>query len=613
VNWNHPHALARRSFTASVFVGGVFLVLGGAFFRLQVLGSDRYAVQSRNNRLRPVVLPAARGIILDRNGVVLATNVPSYTISLLARDEDTFRATLDSIATYTPFSDEDYAAVMERYQRAPENPVLVLRDAPFEVVATLEERKSSFPGMIVQTEPKRFYPRGDIVSHLLGHVGEVSETELAARDFAGARMGALVGRGGLEGQYDDRLRGLDGRRLVVVDALGRMIRDDGGERMEPQQGDTLHTSLDFELQRYIAELFPAYGERGAVVAMDPRSGEVLAMYSVPTFDPNEFIGGVNPDLWNAWLSSESTPLLNRATQGLYPPASPWKLALALMALERGEADLDTKMPTRCTGGYQYFNRYFRCWKAAGHGDLTLAEAITQSCDVYFYQLGLTLGLGETLRQAADLGLASKTGIDLPAEEDPVFPASTAYFDSLYGSRGWTNAVTLNLAIGQGENAQTLINMVQFYAMLARDDGRAPIPSFVPQPDREFPRLVSPEHVVELRPPLEMVVASGTAAASRIQNLRIAGKTGTAQNPHGPDHGWFIAFAPVDAPEIVVGAIVEYGKHGSTIAPMVTSIIARYLLGPDPELDRPVRWILPADSAPGTAPLRPDSTARGAGR
>lgn len=613
MNWNHPHELARRSFTASVVVGAVFLVLGGAFFRLQVLGSDRYAVQSRNNRLRPVALPAARGIIVDRNGVVLATNVPSYTISLLARDEATFRATLDSIRAYTPLTDEDYAAVMERYERSPENPVLVLRDAPFEVVATLEERKSSLAGMIVQTEPKRRYPHGDIVSHLLGYVGEVSETELATRDFAGARMGALVGRGGLEEQYDGQVRGLDGRRLVVVDALGRMIRDDGGERMDPQQGDTLHTSLDFELQRYIAQLFPAYGEGGAVVAMDPRSGEILAMYSVPTFDPNAFIGGVDPDLWTAWLASERTPLLNRATQGLYPPASPWKLALALMALERGEVDLDTKMPVRCTGGYQYFNRYFRCWRAAGHGDLTLAEAITQSCDVYFYQLGLKLGLAETLRQAADLGLATKTGIDLPAEEDPVFPASTAYFDSLYGPRGWTNAVTLNFAIGQGENTQTLINMVQFYAMLARDDGRVPIPSFVPQPDREFARLVSAEHVVDLRPPLEMVVASGTAVASRIQNLRIAGKTGTAQNAHGPDHGWFIGFAPVDAPEVVVGAIVEHGEHGSSIAPMVTSVIARHLLGPDADLDRPVRWVLPADSAPVAVPVRQDSTARGVGR
>lgn len=608
MNWNHPHSLSRRAFSASVFVGGVFLVLGGAFFRLQVLGSDQYAVQSRNNRLRPVVLPAPRGIIVDRNRVVLATNVPSYTISLMALNETAFLATLDSITKYTSLDSVMRAAVLRRYERSPDDPVLVMRDAPFEMVATLEERKPSFPGLIVQTEPKRHYPHGDIVSHLLGYVGEVSEEELASRRFVGARMGSLVGRGGLEGQYDGRLRGLDGERLVVVDALGRTIKDEGGEQLEPQQGDTLHTALDFGLQRYIAGLFPKFGERGAVIAMDPRSGEILAMYSAPTYDPNEFIGGVDPDLWSEWLASESTPLLNRAVQGLYPPASPWKLALALIALERGDVTLDSKMPVQCTGGYQYFSRYFRCWKSSGHDDLTLAEAIEQSCDVYFYQLGLKVGLENVLLEGGRIGLAGRTGIDLPGEVAPVFPATTAYFDSLYGSRGWTNAVTLNLAIGQGENSQTLISMMRFYSLLARDDGRAPTPMLVVQEETssEFPLVASPENVAKLRSPLEMVVARGTAVRSRIANLHIAGKTGTAQNPHGLDHGWFIGFAPAEAPEVVVGAIVEFGEHGSSIARMVTQIIARHLLGPDADLGRPVTWVLPSDSVPASAVVEPDS-------
>ena len=320
MNWNHPHALSRRAFVASGFVWAVFLILGGAFFRLQVLGSDQYALQSRNNQYRPVALPAPRGIIVDRNGVVLATNVPSFTISLLAPNETAFRAILDSIVTYVPLDAARYAAVMQRYRRSPDDPVDVMRDAPFAVVAALEERKSSFPGMIMQTEPKRSYPHADIVSHLLGYVGEVSEEELAGRQFARARLGTLVGRGGLEGRYHDRLQGFDGHRLVEVDALGRTIADEGVERLEPVQGDTLETSLDFDLQKYIADIFPAFGERGAVMAMDPRNGAVLAMYPVPSYDPNEFIGGVDPDLWNAWLSSESAPLLNRAIQGLYPPA-----------------------------------------------------------------------------------------------------------------------------------------------------------------------------------------------------------------------------------------------------------------------------------------------------
>jgi penicillin-binding protein 2 len=259
--------------------------------------------------------------------------------------------------------------------------------------------------------------------------------------------------------------------------------------------------------------------------------------------------------------------------------------------------LETKMPVECRGGYQYFNRYFHCWRAAGHADLTLAEAIEQSCDVYFYQLGLMLGLDSTLRDAAEMGFDDKTGVDLPGETAPIFPETTVYFDSLYGPRGWTNAVTLNMAIGQGENSQTLINMMRFYALLARDDGRAPTPMLVPQEDGEadFPIVASAANVALLQPPLEM---------------RIAGKTGTAQNSHGLDHGWFIGFAPVDAPEVVVGAIIEFGEHGSSVAPMVTRIIARHLLGPDADRDRPVRWVLPADSAPTPEQLAPDSTLQG---
>ena len=483
-----------------------------------------------------------------------------------------------------------------------------MRDAPFEIVAALEEHKPSLPGMIIQTEPKRRFPYGELVSHLVGYVGEVSEDELADGRFAGARLGTLVGRGGLEDQYDDRLRGFDGERLVVVDALGRTIDDESGEQLEPRQGDTVRTALDLDLQQYVADLFPP-DKRGAVMAMDPRNGEILAMYSAPSFDPNTFIGGIDPAAWEALRTSEDAPLLNRAVQGAYPPASPWKLVVALMALERGVVDFDTTMPVECSGGFQYFNRYFRCWRQRGHGTLTLAEAIQHSCDVYFYQLGLKLGLDSMLHDGAALGFAENTGVDLPSEVTSTFPASTAYFDDLYGPRGWTNAVTLNLAIGQGENSQTLINMMRFYAMLARNDGTAPVPHLVLGEDLPVDDVVyaSVENILGLRDALEMVVERGTAIASRVADLRIAGKTGTAQNSHGPNHGWFIGFAPAEEPEIVVGAIIEFGEHGSSVAPMVNRIIARHLLGPGNEPARPLRWVLPADSAPAAIPLTGDST------
>ena len=612
MNWNHPHTLARRERTAAVIIIGVFVFLAGAFFRLQVLSSDRYAVQSRQNRLRPVVLPAPRGLILDRNGIVIAENVPSYTISILAPDPTAFHATLDSMATYAHLEPAQLIDIVQRYEGSPDNPVMVMRDAPFEVVAALEERRPSLRGMIVRTEPKRHYPYGELVSHLLGYVGEISEEEMESGGIIGARLGALVGRGGLEAEYDERLRGLDGTRFVVVDALGRRIGYDAGDgALVARQGDSLHTSLDVELQKYVADNFPA-DRRGAVVAMDPRNGEILAMYSAPSFDPNEFIGGIDEDLWNEWLSSEDTPLLNRAIQGIYPPASPWKLVVALMALERGVVEFDMQMPDQCTGGYQYGNRYFRCWRATGHGHLTLAEAIEHSCDVYFYQLGLKLGLDSMLLQGAEWVLQEKTGVDLPGEVSPTFPTSTAYFDELYGPRGWTNAVTLNLAIGQGENSQTLISMMRFYSLFARGDGAVAVPRFVANTDARRPvaRLASMKNVLGLRDVLEMVVQSGTAIRSRVANLRIAGKTGTAQNSHGPNHGWFIGFAPVDDPQIVVGAIVEFGEHGSSVAPFVNRIVARHLLGPDSESDRPVRYVLPADSAPLSLPISGDSSVIG---
>ncbi|MCZ6916518.1 MAG: penicillin-binding protein 2 [Gemmatimonadetes bacterium] len=605
MNWNHPHILARRAQLASVMVGGLFVVLVGAFFRLQVVGADQYQIQSRNNSRRPVVLRAPRGIIVDRHGAVIATNVPSYTISLIAATRSAFEATLDSMLVYGTLDSLRREEVLGRYERSPDNSAVIMRDAPFAMVAALEERKSSFPGLIVQTEPKRHYPHRDIISHLLGYVGEVSEEELAASRFVRARLGGLVGRGGLEEQYDSRLRGFDGRRLVVVDALGRTIGDDGGERLEPEQGDTIRTALDLDLQQYVADVFPA-GQRGAVMAMDPRNGDILAMYSSPSFDPNAFIGGIDRDLWEEWRTAEDTPLLNRAVQGIYPPASPWKLVLALLALEKRGLTLDTKMPVQCSGGYQYFTRYFRCWKSTGHGELTLLEAIQHSCDVYFYQLGLHLGLDVLFEGPAALGLTSRTGVDLPNEVVPTYPPGRSYFDDLYGPRGWTTAVTLNLAIGQGENAQTLINMMQFYAMLARNDGAAPVPRLVL--DRGEPVLVpglaSPENILGLREALEMVVERGTALRSRLANLRIAGKTGTAQNSGGPNHGWFIGFGPVEDPQVVVGAIVEFGEHGSVVAPMVTRIIERHLLGPDAAADRPVRWILPSDSAPVPIEIEP---------
>jgi penicillin-binding protein 2 len=610
MTWFHPHAVRRRADAARVLVALLFVILAVAFFRIQVLGADYYALESKNNRLRPVPMPAPRGLVLDRNGVVLAENVPGYTIAVLASDADSLRGTLeDQIAPIAELDSLDIATIVGRFRRAPHEPTIIKRDAPFELVSALEESRMRIPGLVIEPQPKRRYPYGSVVAHVLGYVGEVTEQELSTGEFRGARSGTIVGRDGLERQYDATLRGHDGQRFIEVDALGRTVKKvlEGVELDTAQQGDTLRTTIDIELQTFVDRVFPD-GWRGAVVALDPRTGEVLALYSSPSYDPNLFVGGMDPETWRALSQAADNPLFNRAIEGRYAPASPFKLAVAASALSRGIVDFDTKMDIPCRGGMLYGNRYFRCWREEGHGDLTLREAIQYSCDVYFYQLGLRITLADLLADGAAMGFLDRAGIDLPDERAPVFPPSIDYYDQRYGPRGWTSGVTLNLAIGQGENTQTVINMVHFFAKLANPRGAAHAPHLVQNRSTEESSLdLTTEQLAGLRDALELVVEEGTAVGARVSQLRIAGKTGTAQNPHGLPHGWFIGFAPVEQPEIVVGAVVEFAEHGSSVAYLVTNIIQRYLIGPEVEPSPVIEYLLPSDSAPEPIRILPDSS------
>ncbi|MGH7530632.1 MAG: penicillin-binding protein 2 [Gemmatimonadales bacterium] len=601
MNAFHPHQLDRRLGAARMVLWAVLGILVLAFFRTQILGYGKYQLQSQTNRLRPIPLPAPRGNIYDRHGHILAENVPGYTVSMLPGPAAQMRATLARIAPIAGLDSADIDGVLERAARAPYQPALVLGDAPFAVVSALEERRVEIPGLLIQSEPKRSYPDSTIIAHLVGYVGEVTEAERATQRFASVRLGGLVGKDGLEREYDDTLRGEEGVRFVEVSARGQLVREgDPAATLQPVPGADLHTSIDLELQRYIAEIFPA-GERGAVLAMNPNTGEILALYSSPSFDPNAFVGGIPAPYWRSLSENPAKPLLDRVIQARYPPGSTWKLAIAAMALKRGIAGFRTRMQIPCRGGLQYGNRFFRCWKAEGHGDLTLTEAIAQSCDVYFYQLGIKLGVSSLLEDGNAWGFRGRTGVDLPGEIPSEYPTGPEYYDRLYGPRRWTSAVALNLAIGQGENAQTLINMVRLYQQLA-SDGRMRIP-FVVRPDPEARRAaasvsleLSPEQLVGLRHAMVAVVERGTARGSRLEMLTIAGKTATSQNPHGPDHGWFIGFGPAAKPEIVVGAVIEFAEHGSSVAPLVSRMIARYL-GLDEMRARGLRVEVPADSAP----------------
>jgi len=581
---------------------GVWIVLGIlilSFFRTQILGHGKYQLQSETNRLRPIPLPAPRGVIYDRNGRVLAENVPGYTVSLLPGREANLRSTLARIASIANIDSSEIERVLQRARKAPYQPALVLGDAPFSVVSALEERRVAIPGLLIQAEPKRSYPDTAIVAHLIGYVGEVTEGERATRRFSTVRLGGLVGKDGLEREYDDTLRGSEGVRFVEVSARGQMVREaEAAANLAPVPGTDLHTTIDLDLQKYIAQSFPA-GRRGAVLALNPNTGEVLALYSAPGFDPNAFVGGISAPYWRSLNENAARPLLDRAIQARYPPGSTWKLAVAAMALKRGIVGPRSHMPIPCRGGLQYGNRFFRCWDAHGHGDLTLSEAIAQSCDVYFYQLGIKLGVTSLLEDANEWGFRGRTGIDLPGEIPSEFPTGPEYYDRLYGARRWTSAVALNLAIGQGENAQTLIQMVRLYQQLG-SDGRMRTP-FVVRPSAtartgNLSLDLSPDQLSTLRRAMIAVVEQGTGRVGRLASLQIAGKTGTAQNSHGPDHGWFIAFGPAEKPEIVVGAIVEFVEHGTAVAPLVARAIAHYL-GIEDTRAANIRIAMPADSAP----------------
>lgn len=551
------------------------LALGGAFFRAQVFENAEYLVQSENNRLREVPLPGARGTIYDRHGEVIAENLPGYSVSILSPTEDSLRSALSTLSKVIQIDSAQQELAVRRFRRARTRPAVIFNDASFQVVSVLEERRVEFPGLIIQSAPKRYYPDGAAMAALIGYTGEISEEDLSKPRFESYKAGQQVGKTGLELQYEAQLRGKEGRRFVEVDARNRVVRDAGVRREEqPEAPPALRTNIDLDLQRF-AHAYFGDSLRGGVVALDPRTGGVLALYSAPSYDLNKFIGGVSTRFYESLRIDPRKPLVNRAITGMYAPASTWKLATAVIGLERGLVTMDTRMPVPCTGGY-YYGRVFKCWDKRGHGDVTLAQAIAKSCDVYFYQLGLKIGLTNLLAGGIGLGFADRTRIDLPNERKPIWFANTSYFDRKYGARGWNKSVVLSLSIGQADNAQTPLSMARFYTALATD-GRAATPQIVSrEPERTRILKLDSLQLAGIQLALADVVSRGTAAGAQIQGLTIAGKTGTAQVNGQLDNAWFVGYAPANDPKIVVAIIIEEGLHGSTAARAATKMMERFL-------------------------------------
>lgn len=579
--------VVRRARAARLVLLLAFLFLGAGFYRAQVLRHSDYAMQSEENRLREIPLPAARGVIYDRSGKIIAENLPGYTVSILAPSVDSLRLALhrlqgivnDSTRGIIPLSDDDIEIAVKRFNRAPNRPAVVLADAGFQPVSILEEHRSEFPGLIVQSTPKRWYPDAAAVAPFVGYTGEISEAELASPRFEGYKAGMRVGKRGLEEQYESTLRGHEGYRFVEVDARGTVVREAGARAdQEPVPGPDLQTNIDLDLQRFVMHYF-ADSLQGAVVAMDPKTGGVLALYSGPSYDPNRFTGGIPRSYWDSLNTNPKRPLYNKAIQGRYPPASTFKLATAVLGLQSGIVKPTDHMPQPCTGGFMYGGRYWHCWNKHGHGDLNLTQAIETSCDVYFYQLGLKLGLRNLIAGGVSLKFGERSGIDLPSETKPEFPYAVEYYKRKFPRGFVQSSEALNVAIGQGSDAQTVVNMAKFYTALA-NDGVMVQPTLVRRvADRQRVFQLGSGDMESVRNALAGVLVRGTARSAQLEGIAIAGKTGTAQNPPNPDHAWFVGFAPADDPTIVVAVFLEYGLHGGHAAHVASKIIEAYLKKP----------------------------------
>ncbi len=574
----------------ALVVGAGFAIVLAGLLRLQVVEHQRYADLSKENRVRLEVLRAPRGAIYDRNGELLADSAPSFNILFRPFPaESAGRAavtrTPEWLARVASLVELDTADVRERVRQANRSgrSAALMRGAPFRVLAAVEETRAEIPGIEVQVEPMRRYPNGALAGHLLGYAGEINDVELDSLASLGYQSGDLLGRSGVEKSYEEILRGRDGAEYVVVNALGKRVSALAGEaRRPPVAGHDLVLTVDLGVQRALEEAMAGV-RRGAAVAVDPRDGGVLGLVSRPALDPNEFSRGLSHQRWAELSSGGANPLLNRAIQGVYPPGSTFKIVSMLAAMRAGIARPDTRLAP-CTGSYQYGGRSFGCWNRRGHGSVTLVEALQHSCDVYFYQVGLALGL-ERLEQAARaFGLGARTGIDLPQERRGLVP-DAAWYDRRWGAGKWRKGLLLNLIIGQGELLATPLQLAVMAAEAA--NGGVPIRPHVIrevrgiayQPSRPVQSGFTASEAAwnAVHESMRLVVDSGTGTAARVPGVKVAGKTGTAQNPHGEDHALFVCYAPADSPTVAMAFVVENAGHGGSVAaPLAGQVLRRVL-------------------------------------
>lgn len=613
----------------------MFAALAISFWFLQIVQNARYEEMAENNHQRTLALRAPRGVVYDRDGRVLVENRHSFTISIVREHSKDLDRTVRLLAAVAGIDVQQIRQIVDRHRREPAyRPIVVIEDASLAQVAAITARRLDFelPDVVVEEVPTRQYPTDALAAHLFGYVGEANDSQIGD----GVTSGSIVGQSGIEKVYNYLLMGEDGAKRVVVNSTGREIRT--LEEIPPKEGRRVQLTIDYDLQKAAEDGFRAAGFNGAALMMDPRTGEVLTYVSLPAYDPNAFAAGIDRATWASLNSNKLLPLQNRVIQGRYSPGSTFKIVVATAALEEGIVTPDFKV--NCSGGATFYGRYFRCHLKGGHGVVDMRHAIEKSCNVYFYTLGNMLGVDRIHKWAERLGLAGKTGIDLPNEQESIVP-STEWKKQRTGEK-WYAGETISVAIGQGQVTVTPASLAQAITTVANggtrvtphlvkavDDGSGWKP--VPPPAVADSVAFRPETLAALHDGLWMVVnAAGTGGRARIPGRDVAGKTGTAQviSIQGKqaargsdmdlrDHGWFVFFAPKDNPQISGVIFAEHAEHGYLGAPIAKHVIETFFAKQDgkplPELKPSVP--VPPEADPDVPPVleaQPVAAARAVG-
>jgi penicillin-binding protein 2 len=597
----------QRVLVVMLVASVAFVILFGRLFYLQVIQGEALRRQSETNSIRLQSIPQTRGLIYDRNGRLLVDDRPSFNLTIVLKDAKPVSRTIENLSRLI---DESPEALMEKIEAqrggGPYKSILLKKDIGRDLLAAVETHKYELPGIDVPVSPIRNYAEGQLATHLIGYLSEISASELSREKYSANRAGDYIGKVGIEKIYESYLRGERGGQQVEVSALGRVARV--LKSVDPTPGSNIFLTIDAALQEKAEQLLAeklAEGRAGAIAAMDPRTGEMLVMASSPAFDPNMFVTGLSVEQWNDLSTNPKKPLGNKVIQAQYPPASVYKIVVAMAGLEEGIIDAETEF--NCKGALFFGNRNYQCWKDAGHGNLNVVQAIAQSCDVYFYNVGQALGVDRIAWYATACGLGELTGIDLDHEASGLIPTSA--WKKRRFNEAWQAGETLSIAIGQGYNLVTPLQALSLTAAVANGGNRykPQIVKGIKTAEGEELFHSEPVHLGRLpvsRETLDLVkeglreVVAGEHGTARkyayLPEIEISGKTGTAQvvgrketeeDEEGEDeseditlldHAWFVAYAPSDQPEIAVVVFVEHGEHGSWVSPMAKEIIEAYL-------------------------------------